>query len=222
MAPTWMHNPALGELARVNVAPEDTGGRLAQSDVWLQPGAAVAGEHVHDHVTERFEVLAGRVGFGVDGRERTVAGGEGPVEVAAGRPHDWWNADAGVAHVRVTVEALPNAPGAPAARFVSMIELLWSLGALGRLNERGLPDLLWLAAIAREFRDAIRFTSPPALVQTALFAPLAALARRAGRDPLDGSLHGLRAPCVIPEPSEVRLQELLARPVGVRAARGHG
>lgn len=42
---------------------------------------------------------------------------------------------------------------------------------------------MWLAAIAREYRDAIRFTKPPATLQAAIFEPLAAIARRTGRDP---------------------------------------
>lgn len=39
-----------------------------------------------------------------------------------------------------------------------------------------MADPLWLAAVAREYRDVMRFRSPPALVQAALFGPLAALA----------------------------------------------
>jgi glycine/D-amino acid oxidase-like deaminating enzyme len=76
------------------------------------------------------------------------------------------------------------------------------------------------AAIGREYRDAIRFVKPPTAVQAALFGPLAAIARRTGRDPLAPELHGEAAPCVIPDPGEEGLAELLAKPVGVRAARG--
>ena len=103
-----------------------------------------------------------------------------------------------------------------------MLEALWSLGALGRVNPDGMPDTLWLAAIAREYRDTIRFTKPPAAVQAALFAPLAAIARRTGRDPLAAELHGASAHCAIPDPGESGLATLLARPVGARAARGRG
>ena len=62
-AGAWFHNPATGELARTNVGPAETAGRRIETDLWLQPGAAVAGAHVHDHVVERFEVLAGEVGL---------------------------------------------------------------------------------------------------------------------------------------------------------------
>ena len=216
----WLHNPATGEIA--NYDPEAAGGRRVEVNLWLQPGAAVAKAHVHDHFVERFEVREGEVGFQIGGEERVVRPGDGVAEVPVGTAHDWWNAGDGVANVRVEVEATPTAPGEPADRFASMIEALWSLGALGRVNKQGLPDPLWLAAIAREYRDAIRFTKPPAPVQAALFTPLAAIARLTGRDPLAPELHGPDAPCVIPDPGDDGLAALLAEPVGTAAARGRG
>jgi quercetin dioxygenase-like cupin family protein len=213
----WLHNPATGEIA--HLAEVEAGGRRIEVDLWLQPGAAVARAHVHDHFVERFEVRAGEVALQIAGDERIARTGGGVVEVPAGTVHDWWNAGDGVARVRVEVAATQTAPGRPAARFVSMIEALWSLGALGRVNARGLPDPLWLAAIAREFRDAIRFTRPPATVQAALFGPLAAIARRTGRNPLAPELHGPAGACAISDPGEDGLATLLARPVGTRAAR---
>ena len=137
--------------------------------------------------------------------------GEATVEVPAGTVHDWWNAGDGIAHVRVEVEAAPGGAGPAGRRFVSMIEVLWSLGALGRVNAKGMPDPLWLAAIAREYRDVMRFVKPPASVQAALFGPLAALARRTGRDPSPAGLHGPAAACAIPDPGEGGLAALLAR-----------
>lgn len=216
----WLHHPVTGELARV--AAMDADGRRAEAELWMHPGAAVAGAHIHDHVAERFTVCEGEVGFQVAGEERLARAGSPTVEVPAGTVHDWWNAGDGVARVRVEVLATPEAPGAPAVRFVGMIEALWSLGALGRVNAKGMPDPLWLAAIAREYRDAIRFVRPPAVVQTAVFGPLAAVARRTGRDPLAAELHGPQAACVIPDPSDEDLERLLGRRVGAGVARGRG
>lgn len=217
---SWLHNPATGEIARLVAI--DPGGRRMEVDLWLQPGAAVARAHVHDLFIERFQVRTGEVGFQVSGGERTVRAGEPAVAVPAGTVHDWWNAGSAVAEVRVEVEAIAAAPGRPAARFASMIEALWSLGALGRVNAAGAPDILWLAAIAREYRDVIRFVRPPAAVQAAIFGPLAAIARRAGRDPLAPDLHGPRGACAIPDPGEEGLATLVARPVQARSARGRG
>ena len=217
-AGAWLHNPVTGELSRINVAPAETGGRWIETDLWLQPGAAVAAPHVHDNLEERFEVVEGKVAFMVGGAERELEAGDEPVTVPAGVAHDWWNGGESVAHARVRVQALPGAAGEPAARFVSMIEAVWSLGALGRVNAAGMPGPLWLAAIAHEYRDAIRFLKPPRAVQSALFGPLSALARRTGRDPLAAELHGPAAACAIPAPDEARFRELISRPVGARAA----
>jgi mannose-6-phosphate isomerase-like protein (cupin superfamily) len=221
-ARVWLHNPVTGELARVNVSPDETAGRRLDVDLWLQPGAAVARAHVHVHLVERFHVLAGEVGVQVGGHERVTRRGDGAIEVPAGTEHDWWNAGDGIAHVRVEVVATDATPGRPAARFMAMIEAMWSLGALGRVDAHGIPTPLWLAVTAREYRDAIRFVRPPAAVQAALFGPLAAIARRTGHDPLAPVLHGPMAACALADPGEEGLAALLAQPVGVRAARGRG
>jgi hypothetical protein len=206
----WLHNPATGELARFDAASAAAAGRRVEGDLWLRPGAAVPRAHVHDNLIERFEVREGEVGFRLDGQDRLARPGEGAVEVPAGSLHDWWNAGDGIARVRVKVEATDTAQGQPAARFVAMLELVWSLGALGRVNARGVPDPLWLALIAREYRDAIRFVQPPAAVQAALLPVLAAIARRSGRDPLAAELHGPGAACAISDPGDDGLADLLA------------
>jgi quercetin dioxygenase-like cupin family protein len=217
-AGAWLHNPVTGEVARLNRVED----RHVGVDLWLQPGAAVARAHIHDRLIERYEVVDGAIGFLAGGGERVARPGDGVVEVPAGTVHDWWNGGDDTAHVRVEIVAAPAAPGLPAARFLSLIEAMWSLGALARVNPDGMPDALWLAAIAREYRDVIRFTTPPAAVQAALFGPLAAIARRTGRDPLAAELHGPAAPCAVPDPGEDGLAALLARPVGARAARTGG
>jgi mannose-6-phosphate isomerase-like protein (cupin superfamily) len=219
-AGTWIRNPATGEIGHVTVGPAETDGRRLEADLWLQPGAAVVGAHVHDHIIERFEVVAGEVAFQLGAAERVARAGDSAVEVPVGTVHDWWNAGAGIAQVRFAVTAAAGAPGRPAARFLETIEVLFSLGAVGRVNAKGLPDPLWLAAIAREYRDVVRFVRPPALVQATLFGPLAAIAHRTGRDPRRPELHGPTAPCVIPHPEEAELRERLARRVNARAAHG--
>ena len=214
----WAHNPVTGELAHVLHSPDETGGGRIEVELFLQPGAAVAGAHRHPSLTERFEVLEGEVGFLVGEEQRTMLPGDGVAEVPPGVVHDWWNAGAGIARVRAEVEPGPDAPAAIAGRFLEMIETLWSLGALGRTNTKGMPDPLWLAAIAREYRDVIVFVSPPTAIQTALFTPLAALARRLGRDPSAATLHGPTAPVWIEDPGP-NLATLLTHDVEARTAR---
>jgi len=49
-----------------------------------------------------------------------------------------------------------------------------------RTNARGLPNVLQLELLVREFRDVIRFTQPPQIIQTVLFGLLAPFARLLG------------------------------------------
>ena len=171
MAPAgdWYQNVKTKELAQLTVSPEETGGRRLEAEVWLQPGAAVMGEHVHDHLRERFTVLDGELSVILDG-ELSVAGLGGVVDVPSGRAHDWSNRGATVAHVQIEVEGEPPM----ALRFVE--------------------TPLWLAAVATEYRDVMRLTSPPAVVQRVVLGPLAAVARRRGCDPRARWLHGPGGP----------------------------
>jgi hypothetical protein len=61
-----------------------------------------------------------------------------------------------------------------------MILNLFGLAQDGKTNARGLPNLLQLALLVREFRYVIRFTRPPQVVQAVLFGVLAPLARLLG------------------------------------------
>ena len=68
----------------------------------------------------------------------------------------------------------------PAARFEVLMLNLFGLAQDGKTNARGLPNLLQLALLAREFSDVIRFTRPPPILQGLLFAVLAPIARLLG------------------------------------------
>ena len=167
-------NPVTGERAVVRVGTEDGGDpEHAVVDLYVEPGGAVAGEHVHAEMHERFQVLSGRVGFRVSGTEQVAGPGEG-ADVPAGAPHDWWNAGEETAHVEVEVR------GATASRFEEMLITAFGLAHEGKTNSEGRPGMLQLAVIARAYRDVISFTKPPAFVQAALFGPLAAIGRARG------------------------------------------
>lgn len=164
-------NRVQGDRVVVREGSEDTGGERLVADLYVRPGGAVAGKHVHSYVTERFEVLAGTVRFHLDGRDEVAPPGRA-VEVPPGAVHDWWNVGEDEAHVLVEVR--------PAERFELMIESLYGLANDGQTNSRGVPKLLPLALFAREFRREGEFIRPPRTVQRVLFALLAPLARARG------------------------------------------
>jgi mannose-6-phosphate isomerase-like protein (cupin superfamily) len=162
-----IENPVTGERAMVRVGTEESGGELLVADLYIRPGGAVAGEHVHPNIEERFTVIEGRVGFRLDGREAIAGLGE-RLRVPPGVAHDWWNAGEEEAHVVVEIR--------PGKRFEEMICNLFGLARDGKTNSKGMPSLLQLAMIAREFDDIIVFTRPPLAVQKILFGALAPVA----------------------------------------------
>ena len=164
-------NRIQGDRFVVREGSEDNGGERLVGDLYIRPGGAVAGRHVHSYITERFEVVSGDVGFHVGGRDHAARPGE-VVEVPPGTVHDWWNAGDDEAHVLVDIR--------PAERFELMIQNLYGLANDGQTDERGVPNLLPLALFAREFRREGEFIRPPRIVQRVLFAALGAIARARG------------------------------------------
>lgn len=164
-------NGVQGDRFVVREGSEDTGGERLVGDLYIRPGGAVAGKHIHWNLTERFRVLAGTVRFHLDGRDAVAGVGE-EVEVAPGVVHDWGNAGDDEAHVLVDIR--------PAERFELMVQNLYGLANDGKTDSRGVPRLLPLALFAREFRREGEFISPPRIVQRILFGALAPLARARG------------------------------------------
>src|SRR5215831_4287256 len=162
-------NPVTDERGVARIGTEETGGELLVVDLYIRPGGAVMGEHLHPAIEERFTVLRGRVGFRLAGRESIAE--PGIMLIAPARvPHDWWNAGPEEALVRVEIR--------PAARFEAFLKNAFGLAQDGKVNRRGMPNLLQLAIFAREFDDVIQFTHPPRAMQRLLFGLLAPLARR--------------------------------------------
>jgi hypothetical protein len=61
-----------------------------------------------------------------------------------------------------------------------MIETFFGLARLGHTNAKGMPDLLQLALVTREFSDVIVFRSPPLAVHRVLFGLLTPIAHWRG------------------------------------------
>jgi quercetin dioxygenase-like cupin family protein len=164
-------HPVTGERLVWRRVARDTNGELVEGDLFASPGGHPAAAHVHPNQEERFGVLAGTVKLRVDGEETTLGVGQW-AEVPVGRPHTWWNDSQEDAHVLVQVS--------PALRTEMFFETFFGLAKDGKTNSKGLPSLLSMAVILREYRDEVQLARPPAFVQTAVFAPLAVLGRRLG------------------------------------------
>jgi quercetin dioxygenase-like cupin family protein len=166
-------NHVTGERAVVLLGDEDPDAD-GRSIVHLTvlPGGAVAGEHIHPRIAERFTVGSGELGTRIAGVRRRYGPGEAAT-VPAGVAHDWWNSGHGDASV--VVELTPLDP-----RFEMMIATTFGLANAGKTNAKGMPAPPQLALVAQEFADVIVFTKPPRAVQRVAFAALGAIGRRKG------------------------------------------
>lgn len=164
-------NPVTGEHGYIRVGTEETDGQYMMVDLRVYPGGAVLGEHIHRTIDERFTVLQGKIGYKLAGREGMAQAGE-VIDLPKGKPHDWWNG--GDEEARVIVEIKP------AARFEQMVTTLFGLAQDGKTNSKGVPNMLQLAVISREFADTVQFTNPPIAIQKVLFGILAPIGRLFG------------------------------------------
>ena len=169
-----IENPVAGERVTFLRRARDTGGEFVRLEVVAEPGAAGPPEHVHEHQEEYFSVRAGTLAGTVDGEPFRLGPGD-EITVWPGTPHEWGNG--GDDELRMVIEARP------ARRFEEVLEVFYGLARDGKTDERGLPSLLQLAVIGREYWEDNHATSPPPLVQKATFAVLAPIGRLLGYRP---------------------------------------
>jgi GNAT superfamily N-acetyltransferase/mannose-6-phosphate isomerase-like protein (cupin superfamily) len=184
-------NPVTGERGVVRIPPGEANGHLLVVDLYLRPGAKVAGEHVHPVTTEAFTVVSGRLAVRHGGRVLDAGPGT-RVQVAPGVAHEFWNPTG--EEVRLVVEVQPG------ERLVQLIRQLFLAAQDGRTDADGRPRPLHAAVLAREFADTMRFTRPPQLLQRALSGLLAPVARATGQRALEPAYLERELPIVGLEP----------------------
>jgi Cupin domain len=139
---------------------------------WFRPGGFAGPLHVHPRQDELFEVVSGRAGFEVHG-ERTERGPGQSIEVRRGAAHTFWNAGEEELHVRMRFM-----PGLPSTR--AFYRFFFELGRTGRLDDRGNPPLLVVAAAIPHFGEHVRLASPPWALQRVVLTALRPIAALAG------------------------------------------
>ena len=164
-----LHNPVTGELVQFLKTSADTNGEYVEIECVVAPNGTVAAAHIHPSQTERFQVIAGYVGFRAGKEEFVAAAGE-VVVVEPGTPHKFWNAGEEDARFRCEVR--------PALQFEQLLETMYGLAADGKTNKKGMPNPLRLAVIAKAHFGDVRLPFPPVWMQKtglALGAPLGSL-----------------------------------------------
>lgn len=155
-------------------------GDVLRAHVWADPDGDVP-THLHPNQEERFEVVAGKVQFRVDGSRRHAGPGDRLV-VPPGSWHSFRNIGPTEAQLIVEVE--------PALTLQDFLEEAAALARAGKYSRRGIPKgplaAVQLAALIERHRDVTVMRFPPPALQRILLSPLA----RLGRSPADPARTG--------------------------------
>ena len=149
----------------------DTAGEFLEMNLYLAPGGFIPLPHIHPRQEERFEISGTEVMFRVAGVERLYKPGEVAV-VPASVPHVWWNPSQSEATTLIRFT--------PALNTEMFFETFFGLAADGKVNAKGVPNLLQMAVLARAYRNEMRLPPPAQWVLGPLSIALAPVGRLMG------------------------------------------
>jgi mannose-6-phosphate isomerase-like protein (cupin superfamily) len=164
-------NPITGERATIRLGTRETRGDRLVVDLELRGAGFGSSLHLHPSIHERLRVVSGTVGVSIDGTV-SIADLDKTIDIPPGVPHRFWNA--GIIEAKLIMDVRP------ANRFEAFTRNMIGLAQDGKTDPKGMPNLLQLSLIAKEFGDVIEFLSPPRFLQGALFPILAPIARMRG------------------------------------------
>jgi mannose-6-phosphate isomerase-like protein (cupin superfamily) len=177
----WLENPLQGHRVRFLTLPAETGGRGFTLEYVYRPftGESAVPAHIHTAATERFEILSGEARYRVGRDERSARQGDTLV-LPAGVPHVHpWSVSGEELHVRQTTVVDPPDQAGLVASLQALVTL-FGLAAAGKVNGKGLPNLLQLAVLIRSTMPATYIAGIPIAVQRMLFGGLARVGHAAG------------------------------------------
>lgn len=178
-------NPVTGERIVFRKRARDTAGELLEINLLMAPGGFIAAPHVHPRAEERFEVRGAEVVFRIGRDERRYKPGD-VVVVPPGTPHTWWNPSETEASTLIQLR--------PAMDMETLFETMFGLAAAGKVNRRGMPNLLQVMVLARAFKDEAAPPPPLSWFINPLSYLLAPIGRALGYRPRYDEYSGASMP----------------------------
>ena len=128
-------------------------------------------EHIHPFQVNSFKIISGNCVFDIDGKEQTVGPGES-INIPANVPHHFWNDGDKVAHYLQEFK--------PVLEIDRFFETFFSLARDGKLNKKGIPNFFHTSIIGLAYKDEIRLTKPPWVLQNIIYKILAPFGKLMG------------------------------------------
>jgi len=164
-------NPVSGERVEYRQTSAATGGQLLQWVHVLEPGRRVPADHVHWAQQERFEILSGTATVRL-GKQTLILKPGDDLVIPAGIAHGLRNE--GTDQLRVLTDLRP------AMRTEHYFETVFGLAHDGKVDKRGLPNLLRGSVIVRDLGEQSGVAGVPMGLTNVLSALFALVGRRLG------------------------------------------
>lgn len=149
----------------------ETNGEILHIECFSPPTPEREPEHIHPFQENSFEIISGSCVFNVAGKEEIVGPGES-ISIPANVPHHFWNAGNKVSHYLQTFK--------PALKIDRFFETFFALAKDGKLNKNGIPNFFHTSVIGLAYKDEIRLTKPPWILQNIIYLTLAPIGKLMG------------------------------------------
>lgn len=152
-------NPRTGQRTIFLQTAADTGGKLLRMESFHPAQSPPEPEHVHPFQESHCQLVAGSLHFCIASKDQLVRTGE-TVVIPSNVPHYFWNDSDEEAHAVQEFR--------PALNIENFFDTYFALARAGKLNEKGLPNLLQMSVMLLEFDKVMRVTKPPRFAQLLL------------------------------------------------------
>lgn len=164
-------NPITGErIEPLEIESNAESSRLV-GRLTVEPGGIGPPAHVHPAQEERFEVERGELTVHLDGEERVLTRGQS-LTVPSGHAHRFENRSSSPVVFLGTSE--------PGGRLIHVLTTLFGLAQDGKTGPDGTPHFLQAMVFAQAMKDTMYLSSPPRIVQAALWNVFAPIGRALG------------------------------------------
>lgn len=149
-------NTRTGQIMVFLKTGEETNGQVLQIDCISPPSAVKEPEHIHPYQENRFEIISGSCHFSIKGKEQVVGPGQS-ISIPPRVRHHFWNSGDTDAHYIQEFK--------PALNIAGFFDTFFALSRDGKLNNKGIPNILHASVIMLKYKNEIRVTSPPWFIQ---------------------------------------------------------
>jgi quercetin dioxygenase-like cupin family protein len=168
-------NSKTGQSIKFIKTGKETNGQLLEMVSNFKAHSVEPVQHYHPYQQEDFIILSGELSVRMNDEIKVLKQGKTlhiPINVA----HSMWN--------NSNTDAIVNWKVRPAMDTEYLLETGTGLANDGKVNDKGMPNILQVALMANKFSNVYRLTKPPYLLQKVLFILLTPIAYLMGFKPM--------------------------------------